>query len=157
VGYDVEYLLFQMSRELGLTHDWPVVIMGAGNLGQALANYGGFTDRGFPVAALVDADPSKVGLRYHGVEVHHVDDLPQLAAAMGIRIGIIATPAAAAQAVADQLTAAGIRSILNFAPAVINVPAGTSLRKVDLALELQILSFYQQHSQPDPEASGSRS
>ena len=157
VGYDVEYLLFQMSRELGLTHDWPVVIMGAGNLGQALANYGGFTDRGFPVAALVDADPSKVGQRFHGVEVHHVDDLPRLAAEKGIRIGIIATPAGAAQGVADQLTAAGIRSILNFAPAVINVPKETSLRKVDLALELQILSFYQQHSQPDPEASGSLS
>lgn len=146
VGYDVEYLLFQMSRELGLTHDWPVVIMGAGNLGQALANYGGFTDRGFPVAALVDADQSKVGQTFHGIEVHHVDDLPQLAAERGIRIGIIATPAVAAQAVADQLTAAGIRSILNFAPAVINVPEETSLRKVDLALELQILSFYQQHA-----------
>ncbi len=157
VGYDVEYLLFQMSRELGLTHDWPVVIMGAGNLGQALANYGGFTDRGFPVAALVDADPTKVGQSFHGVEVHHVDELPRLAREMGIRIGIIATPATAAQVVADQLTAAGIRSILNFAPAVIAVPEETSLRKVDLALELQILSFYQQHSQPDPEASGSRS
>ncbi|NLD75424.1 MAG: redox-sensing transcriptional repressor Rex [Acidimicrobiales bacterium] len=156
VGYDVEYLLFQMSRELGLTHDWPVVIMGAGNLGQALANYGGFTDRGFPVAALVDADPSKVGQTFHGVEVHHVDDLPKIASDRGVRIGIIATPAAAAQAVADQLTAAGIRSILNFAPAVITVPEESSLRKVDLALELQILSFYQQHSQPDPEASGSR-
>lgn len=157
VGYDVEYLLFQMSRELGLTQDWPVVIMGAGNLGQALANYGGFTDRGFPVAALIDADPTKVGLEYHGVRVHHVDDLPHLASERGIRIGIIATPASAAQGVADQLTAAGIRSILNFAPAVITVPDDTSLRKVDLALELQILSFYQQHSQPGPEPSAARS
>jgi len=108
------------------------------------------------VAALVDADPSKVGQTFHGVEVHHVDDLPKIASDRGVRIGIIATPAAAAQAVADQLTAAGIRSILNFAPAVITVPEESSLRKVDLALELQILSFYQQHSQPDPEASGSR-
>src|SRR5687767_15326263 len=61
VGYDVEYLTFQMSRELGLTHDWPVIIVGVGNLGQALANYGGFRDRGFPIAALVDADPDKTG------------------------------------------------------------------------------------------------
>ena len=153
VGYDVEYLLFQMSRELGLTHDWPVAIVGAGNLGQALANYGGFTDRGFPVAALFDADRAKVGGRYHGIPVHHVDDLTELSRALGIGIGIIATPAAAAQAVADQLVAAGVSSILNFAPAVISVPERTSLRKVDLALELQILSFYQEHR--DLEASGS--
>lgn len=145
VGYDVEYLLFQMSRELGLTHDWPVVIVGAGNLGQALANYGGFRDRGFPVAALIDADATKVGGEIHGVPVLHVDELPALAEDLGVAIGVIATPAAAAQSVADLLTGAGIRSILNFAPAVISVPEGTSLRKVDLALELQILSFYQEH------------
>jgi redox-sensing transcriptional repressor len=145
VGYDVEYLLFQMSRELGLTHDWPVVIVGAGNLGQALANYGGFRDRGFPVAAVVDADRRKVGEKIHGVLVHHLEDLPELAVDLGIAIGIIATPASAAQAVADALAEAGIGSILNFAPVVISVPEGTSLRKVDLALELQILSFYQEH------------
>ena len=144
VGYEVEYLLFQMSRELGLTQDWPVVIVGIGNLGQALANYGGFTDRGFPVAALVDADPAKVGELVHGIKVRSIDDLPGIAASVGAAIGIIATPATAAQDVADLMVAAGITSILNFAPAVISVPAGTSLRKVDLAVELQILSFYQQ-------------
>ena len=145
VGYDVEYLAFQMSRELGLTHDWPVVIVGAGNLGQALANYGGFRDRGFPVAALVDANREKVGGRIHGVPVHHIDELPTLVDRLGVAIAVIATPAAAAQGVADLLTAAGVRSILNFAPTVISVPEGTSLRKVDLALELQILGFYQEH------------
>ena len=134
-----------MSRELGLTHDWPVVIVGAGNLGQALANYGGFRDRGFPVAALVDADHRKVGGLVHGVPVHHLDDLPALAAELEIAIAVIATPAAAAQTVADAIEAAGIRSILNFAPTVIQVPETTSLRKVDLALELQILGFYQEH------------
>jgi redox-sensing transcriptional repressor len=148
VGYDVEYLAFQMSRELGLTHDWPVVIVGAGNLGQALANYGGFRDRGFPVAALVDASREKVGGEIHGVPVHHIDDLPRLAAELNIAIAVIATPASAAQSVADVLAEAGIRSILNFAPTVISVPEGTSLRKVDLALELQILSFYQAHRDP---------
>ena len=150
VGYEVEYLAFQMSRELGLTHDWPVAIVGAGNLGQALANYGGFTERGFPVACLIDADDSKVGSRIHGVEVHHPDDLPRLVEDLGISIGIIATPAVAAQGVADLLVAAGIRSILNFAPTVITVPEGAFLRKVDLALELQVLSFYQEHRTPDP-------
>ena len=149
VGYDVEYLAFQMSRELGLTHDWPVVIIGAGNLGQALANYGGFRDRGFPVAALIDANREKVGGHVHGVPVHHIDDLPRLAKELGIAIAVIATPAGAAQSVADVLAEAGIRSILNFAPTVISVPEGTSLRKVDLALELQILSFYQAHRAPE--------
>jgi redox-sensing transcriptional repressor len=144
VGYDVEYLLFQVSRELGLTQDWPVVIVGAGNLGQALANYGGFGQRGFPVVALIDADASKVGGTIHGITVRHLDDLPDVAAEHNVAIGIIATPAAAAQEVADRLLAAGVGSILNFAPAVISVPPEVTLRKVDLAVELQILSFYQQ-------------
>ena len=145
VGYDVEYLLFQMSRELGLTHDWPVAIIGAGNLGSALANYGGFTQRGFPVAALFDSDRAKVGKIIHGVEVHHTDDIATIAKALKVGIGVIATPATAAQDVADKLVVAGVGSILNFAPTVITVPDGVSLRKVDLALELQILSFYQEH------------
>jgi redox-sensing transcriptional repressor len=150
VGYDVEYLLFQMSRELGLTHDWPVAIVGLGNLGQALANYGGFGDRGYPIVALCDADPSVVGTTVNGVVVRHVDDLPEVAAEHGIAIGIIATPAAAAQDVADRLVAAGVSSILNFAPTVISVPEEVSLRKVDLAVELQILSFYQQRRSGSP-------
>jgi len=151
VGYDVEYLLFQMSRELGLTHDWPVAIVGLGNLGQALANYVGFGERGFPIVALCDADPKVVGTEVHGVTVRHVDDLPDIAADHGIAIGIIATPAGAAQDVADRLVAAGVSSILNFAPTVISVPEHVSLRKVDLAVELQILSFYQQRRAGGPQ------
>jgi redox-sensing transcriptional repressor len=149
VGYDVEYLLFQVSRELGLTHDWPVVIVGIGNLGAALTNYAGFSERGFPVAALVDADPRKVGGNVGGLTIRHLDDLPDLVREHGVAIGIIATPAAVAQQVADRLVEAGITSILNFAPAVIAVPAEASLRKVDLALELQILSFYRQRNALD--------
>ena len=148
VGYEVEYLIFQMRRELGLTQDWPVVIVGVGNLGQALANYGGFGDRGFPVAALVDADDAKVGTIIGGHMVHHVDDLPVLTRELKISIGIIATPAGVAQEIADRLVAAGVSSVLNFAPSVVNVPDGASLRKVDLASELQILSFYQQRRTP---------
>ena len=144
VGYDVEYLLFQMSRELGLTQAWPVVIVGIGNLGAALANYGGFGERGYPVAALVDTDPSKVGRVVSGHLVRHLEELPALVAEHGIAIGVIATPAETAQEVADILVAAGVTSILNFAPAVVSVPPAASLRKVDLALELQILSFYRQ-------------
>jgi redox-sensing transcriptional repressor len=142
VGYDVDQLLLEISRELGLTRDWPVAIVGVGNLGAALANYGGFGERGFPVAALVDADPAKVGSVVAGHAVHHIDELDELVAELGIAIGIIATPAVGAQEVADRLVAAGVSSILNFAPAVVTVPAQTTLRKVDLALELQVLSFY---------------
>jgi redox-sensing transcriptional repressor len=144
VGYDVEYLLYQISRELGLTHDWPVVIVGLGNLGHALANYRGFMARGFRIVALVDADPAKVGEQVGELMVRHLDDLPTIAAEESLAIGIIATPASAAQDVADQLVAAGVSSILNFAPAVLTVPADVFLRKVDLSIELQILSFYQQ-------------
>ncbi|MGE0877070.1 MAG: redox-sensing transcriptional repressor Rex [Acidimicrobiia bacterium] len=143
VGYDVEYLLFEMSRELGLNHARPVIIVGAGNLGQALAGYGGFDERGFPVAAIVDADPAKVGTRIGAHVVRHIDELPDLVDGDNT-IGVIATPASAAQDVANALVAARVMSILNFAPVVITVPRGVSLRKVDLAVELQILSFYQQ-------------
>jgi redox-sensing transcriptional repressor len=144
VGYDVEFLVYQISRELGLTQDWPVVIVGLGNLGHALANYRGFLSRGFRIVALVDADAGKVGERIGELTVRHVDDLPNITARERIAIGIIATPAPAAQEVADRLVDAGVTSILNFAPTVLNVPAGVTLRKVDLSIELQILSFYQQ-------------
>jgi redox-sensing transcriptional repressor len=144
VGYDVEFLLYQISRELGLTQDWPVAIVGLGNLGRALANYRGFMARGFRIVALVDADESKVGEPIGDLRVRHVDDLPAIAAAEGLAIGIIATPASVAQEVADRLVDAGVTSILNFAPAVLTVPPHVSLRKVDLSIELQILSFYQQ-------------
>jgi redox-sensing transcriptional repressor len=144
VGYEVQYLLYAIEGKLGLTHLSPVVIVGMGNLGQALANYGGFRERGFPVAALVDRDPSKVGTTHAGVRIDDIERLPELVQAHAIAIGIIATPAAAAQDVADRLVAAGVRSILNFAPSVIAVPPDIPIRKVDLATELQILSFYQQ-------------
>jgi redox-sensing transcriptional repressor len=149
VGYEVDYLTYQMSRELGLTHDWPVVIVGAGNLGQALANYAGFDERGFPVAAVVDIDPAKVGTTIGRVSVRHIDDLPELVGA-GHAIGVIATPAGAAQDAADRLVGAGVTAILNFAPQILAVPRGVSVRKVDLAVELQILSFYQRRRSLGP-------
>jgi redox-sensing transcriptional repressor len=152
VGYDVEYLLFQMSRELGLTQHWPVVIVGIGNLGHALANYGGFGASGFHVVALADADPAKVGQKVAGLEIKAMTDLPALVREHDVPIGIIATPAHVAQDVADLLVDAGVTSILNFAPAVLTVPEGVSLRKVDLAVELQILSFHQQRRAGRPSA-----
>ena len=148
VGYNVEHLLYEVSRELGLTHDWPVLIAGLGNLGSALANYGGFVERGFPVRALVDTDPAKVGRMLAGVPVRHLDDLESIVAESRIAIGIVATPAPAAQDVADRMVAAGIGSILNFAPVVVTTGAGVSLRNVDLSVELQVLSFYQRRHDP---------
>jgi redox-sensing transcriptional repressor len=144
VGYDVAYLIHQVRRELGLTQHWSIVIVGVGNLGHALANYKGFAERGFRVAALVDADVTKVGARVGDLVVHHIDDLPDLVQSQDVAIGVIATPASAVQDVADRLVGAGIRSILNFAPAMVSVPPGVSVRKVDLAVELQILAFYEQ-------------
>ncbi len=144
VGYDVEYLVRQISRELGLSEEWATCIVGLGNLGLALAHYGGFVERGFHLAALLDDDPAKVGTTVADVEVSHVDETERLVKEHGIAIGVIAVPATAAQEVADRLCAGGVTSILNFAPAVLQVPDGVSLRKVDLAVELQILAFYEQ-------------
>jgi redox-sensing transcriptional repressor len=120
VGYDVEYLVYQVSRALGLTQRWPVVIIGAGNLGRALANYGGFLTRGFRIEAVLDSDPSLVGRKLGGVIIGHVSELEAVVAEHGIAIGV------------------------NFAPLVLNVPEGVDVRKVDLSIELQILAFHAQ-------------
>jgi redox-sensing transcriptional repressor len=144
VGYDVWHLIHEVRDALGLTQHWSIVIAGIGNLGQALAHYRGFTERGFRVAALVDTDPAKQGMRIEGLEVRPLEHLPELVEDSAIAIGVIATPATAAQGVAERMVEAGLRSILNFAPAVVTVPEGVTVRKVDLAVELQILAYYEQ-------------
>ncbi len=140
----VTVLIHEIRRALGLTQHWSILIAGVGNLGQALARYKGFAERGFRVAALIDVDPAKVGSRIDGMEVRHLDELPKLVRAERVAIGVIATPATDAQDVADRMVQAGLRSILNFAPAMLTVPEGVTIRKVDLAIELQILSYYEQ-------------
>jgi redox-sensing transcriptional repressor len=144
VGYDVDYLVYQVSRELGLTQDWPVVIIGVGNLGRALANYGGFASRGFRIAALLDSDPGVVGTVIAGLAVQHSDAMEAVVRKHRVSIGVIATPAGSAQCSCDRLVAAGVTSILNFAPVVLSVPDGVDVRKVDLSIELQILAFHAQ-------------
>ena len=144
VGYDVQYLVYQVSRELGLTQDWPVVIVGLGHLGHALANYNGFASRGFAIRALVDADPDKVGTTVAGLEVAPLQALEDVVRSHDIAIAVIATPAAVAQDVCDRLVAAGVSSILNFAPTVLAVPDHVEVRKVDMSIELQILAFHEQ-------------
>ena len=148
VGYDVEFLLYQIARALGLTQVWPVVIVGIGNLGNALAGYPGFASRGFSVVGLFDTDPNRVGesVTVAGKEivVTDISKLPQVVLSSGASIGVIATPEVAAQEVCDVMVRNGITSILNFAPVLIEVPAGVDVRRVDLATELQILAFHEQ-------------
>jgi len=144
-GYDTEFLLAQIDRELGLDGDWPMVIVGLGNLGRALANSPGFTSRGFRVSGLFDVEPSLIGTRIRGVTIRHLDEFEQAVAEDPPVIGVIATPAAVAQAVADRMVAAGVGSLLNFAPLVLHVPSTVLLRYVDLSIELQVMSFYLSH------------
>lgn len=147
VGYDVGRLGAHIRAELGITADVRVGIAGAGNLGRALANYGGFGRRGFRVVALYDIDPEKVGGEVAGVPVRHFDQLADDGRAGEIDIGIIATPGAVAQEVAEGFATAGVRSILNFAPTRVRVSEGMEVRQVDLATELQILSYYRSHAE----------
>jgi redox-sensing transcriptional repressor len=149
VGYDVKRLRTEIERILGLDRTLRVVILGAGNLGHALADYPGFSGGGLRVVALFDVDPAKVGRKTRGgIPIHHLDDLERIAAG-GIDVGIVAVPAEAAQGVVDCLVAVGIRAILNFAPVRPRVPAGFRCKSVDLKLELESLSFFLSLRAPD--------
>lgn len=143
VGYDTDVLRQHLNRQLGLTHEYKVVLVGVGNLGQALVNYRGFPQRGFHVVAAFDLDPAKLNNRSGGALMYPVSELERVVREEAITMALIATPAAVAQDLADRLVAAGVTSLLNFAPVVLNVPAHVYARQVDLAVELQILSYYQ--------------
>jgi redox-sensing transcriptional repressor len=147
VGYDVAELRRQLRDALGLNIGYAVAIVGAGNLGSALSNYDGFASWGFEVVAMFDVDQAKVGGDIAGHEVLSLDELESVVTDRDVAIGIIATPAGAAQEVADRLVTAGLRSILNFAPTVLQVDQGVEVRRVDLSTELQILTFHL-HQQP---------
>ena len=142
VGYEVRPLLHHLENTLGLTHRQAVALVGIGNLGHALAGYGGFGGRGFPVTALFDVDPDLVGIKINGIVVEHARDIPAICAERHVTIGMVATPGPAAQGACDLLVRAGVSCILNFAPVVLQVPEQVEVRKVDLAVELQILAFH---------------
>ncbi len=142
-GYDVKSLCQQLSETMGLNKTWQIVIVGYGKLGAALANYTGFPEKSFRVVAVFDKDPLKVGKKELNFEVYHIKDLNSFVKEHYVDIAIIATPASEAQEVADQLVQAGIKSILNFAPIRLETPSDTVVRQVDLAVEIQILSFYE--------------
>ena len=141
IGYRCDELIAAVRRILGTDRGWPVVMVGTGNLGQALLGYRGFGNQNFRIVAAVDVDPAKIGTSINGVPVHHLDDLPDVVKQHRIKLGMIAVPATAAQTVADRLVAAGIEGIVNFAPVTINLPEGISHVGVDLAIELEQLSF----------------
>lgn len=146
VGYDLKYLVFEIGGALGLNQEWPVLIVGVGNLGRALSNYAGLGERGFPVRALVDVAPDIVGTKVNGLVVEHLDDVAEVVARERVTVAVLATPAGAAQDTADRLVSAGITSLLNFTAIPVVVSETVEVRRVDLATELQILSFYQQRA-----------
>lgn len=142
VGYSVAPLRDRIRRELGIDSRRRVAIVGAGNLGTALARYTGLGKRGFDVVALYDVDPSRIGETVGDLTVRDLERITADCAAGNFEMAILAVPARAAQPVADVLAQAGISSILNFAPQRVSVPAGVAVRHVDLSMELQILSYY---------------
>jgi len=144
VGYEVAFLIYQIKRELGLLTEWKTIVVGAGNIGAAITVNGGFASRGFPVVAIFDVDPRKVGTKVGELVVKHLDEMADFVSTNGVHIGVLAVPSTAAQTVADDLVAAGIGSLLNFAPVVLTVDDSVAVRNIDLGVELQILGYHEQ-------------
>lgn len=142
VGYDIDELRAQIRKALGMTTSHNVVIIGAGNLGSALANYRGFENWGFEIAAILEVDEDKIGSDAGGHRVESLHRLEKIVAERDIRIGIIATPPSAAQDVADRMMEAGVKSILNLSPTTIKRAEDVSVRRVDLSTELGILAYH---------------
>lgn len=141
VGYPARALIAAIRHVLGIDREWLVALVGVGNLARALLRYRGFQQQGFRIVALFDADPAKIGQRVEGLEVHATEQLARVIAAQKIELGLLTVPAETAQAVADLLVAAGIRGVLNFAPAVLRLPEGVRLVSVDLTVQLEQLAF----------------
>ncbi|SDC12993.1 redox-sensing transcriptional repressor [Geodermatophilus telluris] len=148
VGYEVATLRDRIAGVLGMETAHACVLVGLGNLGSALAGYGGFGSRGFEFVGLFDASPARVGQEVGGRVVRPMEELDEVVTATRATIGVIATPAEVAQRVCDRLTAAGVRSILNFAPVALTAPAGVDVRQVDLSVELQVLAFLDKQRGP---------
>ena len=141
VGYDVDGLARSLRAILAVDREWRVAVVGAGNVGRALCNHAFFRERGFRIVALFDTDPRKEGLTAGGLKVRPMWDLERAVRELGITIGIVAVPPRSGQRVADQLVAAGVRGILNFAPVRLQVPDAIEVRSLDFAVELQKLAF----------------
>jgi redox-sensing transcriptional repressor len=149
LGYSVPELIGELRAILGLEGEWRVALVGAGRIGQALFGYQDFRTQGFYIRAVFDSDRQKVGQRWNGTEVRHDADLERVLAEEAIDIVIVAVPAAAAQGVVDRVVAGGVRAILNFAPTRIEVPAGVTLKNVNMAVELEGLSYALANERPE--------
>lgn len=141
VGYNVKDLIHYILKILGLTRTWPVVLVGAGNLGTALCTYRGFKDRGFNIVGVFDNDLTKIGKRVQDLEVLPLERLSEVVREFEVKIGVIAVPLGAVQDTADQLVESDIRALLTFGPVVVDVPEDVVVRNVDLAVKLEILTF----------------
>ena len=141
IGYRCDELVGAIRKILGTDREWRVALVGVGNLGQALLGYRGFHRQGFRLVAAFDTDPSKVGTELEGVPIHHLSKLAEIVADEQVELGLVAVPASDAQEVANQLVAAGVGGVLNFAPVTLKVPEGVSKVGVDLARELEQVTF----------------
>ena len=141
-GYNVGYLQDQLRRILQVDHEWPIALIGIGDLGRALAHYGGFVNRGFRIAALFDNDPAKIGQRVGDLEIMSPDRLADIVREYGIRVAMIAAPAAQAQKIAETCIAADIQAILNYAPITLSVPDGVRVQNLDPVAHLQRMTYY---------------
>lgn len=142
IGYDVEKLLNQIERILGLNQEWPAALVGIGHLGEAIARYEGFRSQGIRIAALFDSDPNKVNTELNGMPIHNDQHLISIVREQNIKLAIIAVPATRAQEVADLLVAGGVRAILSYAPIVIQVPEGVWVRYIDPVAVLHSMTYY---------------
>ncbi len=142
IGYDVEKLLGHINRILGLSQDWPVVLVGLGYLGQAIARYEGFREKGLHIVAIFDADPAKIGSVLNGLAVRSDAEMPEVVRQTGAKLAIVAVPANRAQEVVDRLVAAGVRAILNYAPIIVQVPQGVWVRHIDPVALLHSMTYY---------------
>jgi redox-sensing transcriptional repressor len=154
IGYRIDELIDALRHILGIDHDWPLALVGLGNLGRALLKYRGFRSRGFHVVALFDNDPSKIGHTYDGLVVEPIESFRKAVALRKIRLAILCVPAEGAQWVADLLVASGIQGILNFAPVPLVVPPHINLVAVDLSIQLENLAYKVQKTQGEVSCAG---
>ncbi len=141
-GYAVDTLASELQRILNVDREWQIALVGVGDLGRAIAHYGGFTQRGFRITQLFDGDPAKVGKRVGKLKIRDMAEMADVLREENIRVAMIATPADHAQDVADELVAAGVRAILNYAPIIISVRKGVRVEYIDPGIHLQRMAYY---------------
>jgi redox-sensing transcriptional repressor len=141
-GYEINYLREQIAKILHVDRDWAVALVGFGDLGQAIAHYGGFASKGFHIEAIFDNDPAKIGKKTNGKVVTDMKNLAQTLSQLKIKMAVVAVPASAAQAVCDALVEAGIKALLNYAPITLTVPEGVQVQYIDPVVHLQRMTYY---------------